>query len=104
VISGEYRGTFNFRLGGELKFNTIMTRLGAAYSTDPYKDGDLKANRLQLSGGLGYRHKGIFIDLTYVHTRLNDVDFGYRLQDKANTFASLKNRTGQVVLGLGVKF
>jgi hypothetical protein len=104
VVSGEYRGSFNFRLGGELKFNTIMTRLGAAYSTNPYKDAALSANRLQFSGGLGYRHKGIFIDLTYVHTRFNDVDFGYRLQDKANTFASLKNRTGQVVVGFGVKF
>ncbi len=104
VISNEYRGTFNFRLGGELKFNTIMARLGGAYSTNPYKDAALKSNRLQFSGGLGYRHKGIFIDLTYVHTRLNDVDFGYRLQDKDNTFASLKNRSGQLVLGFGVKF
>ena len=34
---------------------------------------------LLLSGGLGYRNKGMFIDLTYVHTISKDVDFSYRL-------------------------
>ncbi|HMJ47398.1 MAG TPA: hypothetical protein VK498_08710, partial [Ferruginibacter sp.] len=31
VIKKEYKGAFNFRVGGELKFNTIMARLGFAY-------------------------------------------------------------------------
>ena len=30
VIKNQYKGNFNFRLGGELKFNTLMTRLGFA--------------------------------------------------------------------------
>ncbi|MFM2359867.1 MAG: hypothetical protein RLY16_1860, partial [Bacteroidota bacterium] len=62
------------------------------------------ANRLQLSGGLGYRHKGIFIDLTYVQSYINDVDFAYRLQDKDNTFATVKTNRGNWVLGVGFKF
>lgn len=104
VIRREYKGNFNFRLGAEVKFNVIMARLGAAYYMNPYRDAALKANRFLASGGLGYRHKGFFIDLTYVHSFNNDVDFAYRLQDKNNTFASIKNQRGNIAATFGVKF
>ncbi|MES2891758.1 MAG: hypothetical protein V4725_07090 [Bacteroidota bacterium] len=104
VIRNEYKGNFNFRVGGELKFNTIMTRLGFAYYSNPYKDKELKASRMLLSGGLGYRHKGFFIDLTYVHGINKDVNVPYRLEDRANTFASINNQRGNVIASVGVKF
>lgn len=104
VIRSQYKGNFNFRVGGELKFNVLMARLGFAYYTNPYKDAALKANRMLFSGGLGYRHKGFFIDLTYIYSINKDVDFAYRLQDKSNTFASLDTRRGNVVASVGFKF
>ncbi len=70
-----------------------MARLGLAYYMNPYKDPALKANRFLLSGGLGYRHKGFFIDLTYVHSFNKDVDFAYRLQDKAQHICNSKKST-----------
>lgn len=104
VIRNQYKGNFNFRLGAEVKFNIIMARLGAAYYMNPYKDPALKANRFLASGGLGYRHKGFFIDLTYVHSFNKDVDFAYRLQDKDNTFATVKNQRGNILATVGIKF
>ena len=104
VIRNEYKGNFNFRVGGELKFNVLMARLGFAYYTNPYKDAALKANRKLFSGGLGYRHKGFFIDLTYIYSINKDVDFAYRLEDKSNTFASLDTRRGNIVASVGFKF
>ena len=104
VISNQYKGNFNFRVGGELKFNVFMARLGFAHYTNPYKDAALKANRTLLSGGIGYRNNGFFIDLTYVHSFNKDVDFAYRLQDKPNTFASINNQRGNIIASVGVKF
>ena len=104
VIKEQYKGNFNFRLGGELKFNTFMTRLGFAYYTNPYTDTEIKAHQMLLSGGIGYRHQGIFIDLTYVHSIKKDVIFPYRLEDRANTFASSNNQRGNIVLSVGCKF
>lgn len=98
-----YKGAFNFRVGGELKFTTLMTRLGFAYYGNPYADKELKANKIFISGGVGYRKAGIFIDLTYVHGFQKDVDFPYRLPDKANTFATTKASGGNVMLTFGVK-
>jgi hypothetical protein len=103
VIKSQYKGTFNFRAGGELKFNTIMGRLGFAYYGNPYKDPALSASSTLLSGGVGYRDKGIFIDLTYVHALNKDVNFPYRLQDKSNTFATTQNTRGNIVLSFGIK-
>ncbi|MBC8034247.1 MAG: aromatic hydrocarbon degradation protein, partial [Chitinophagaceae bacterium] len=70
-----YKGAFNARLGGELKFNTLMVRGGFGYYGNPYEDKELKARRMNISGGLGYRNRGFFVDLTYNHQLSKDVDF-----------------------------
>ncbi|MEP7165487.1 MAG: aromatic hydrocarbon degradation protein, partial [Ferruginibacter sp.] len=94
----------NFRIGGELKFNIIMARLGFAYYSNPYKEAALKSSQMLLSGGLGYRNKGFFVDLTYVQRVKKDVNFPYRLEDRANTFANVEQRQGNVVATIGFKF
>lgn len=103
IINQQYKGAFNYRLGGELKFNTIMFRLGGAYYSNPYKTAELKSNIVQGSGGIGYRNHGMFIDLTYVHNLTKDVNFPYRLSDKANTFAVQQNTRGNVIMTVGFK-
>jgi hypothetical protein len=104
VVKNQYKGAFNFRVGGELKFNVIMARLGFGYYGNPYEDAALKANKTLVSGGVGYRNKGFFVDLTYVHSFNNDVNFPYRLADKDNTFANIKNQRGNIVASVGLKF
>ncbi len=104
AIKNIYKPALNFRLGGELKFNTIMTRLGFSYYGSPYEDKEFKARRMNVHGGLGYRNKGFFIDLTYMHSLNRDVNFPYRLADKANTFADLRESTGNLMMTFGVKF
>lgn len=103
AMKNYYKGAVNFRVGGELKFTTLMTRLGFAYYGNPYRDEELKAHKIFLSGGLGYRNAGMFIDLTYVHGFQKDVNFPYRLPDKANTFADVKGSGGNVMLTVGFK-
>jgi hypothetical protein len=104
AIDAIYKSAFNFRIGGELKFKIIMARLGFAYYSKPYKEKALKANKMNLSGGLGYRHKGMFLDLTYVHHINKDVNFPYRVNaPRANTFATLKETGGNVLLTVGFK-
>lgn len=103
AIKDYLKGAFNFRLGGELKFDPWMFRLGGAYYGSPYSDKELKAHRIMASGGIGYRNHGIFVDLTYAHTFNKDVNFPYRLNDKANTFAQVNNNRGNLILTVGFK-
>ncbi len=103
TIKDTYKGNINFKLGGELKFNTWMFRLGGAYYGSPYADNVLNANRIIGSGGLGYRNKGFFIDLTYSHIINKDYQFPYLLNDKANTFATQTGSRGNAMLTFGFK-
>jgi long-subunit fatty acid transport protein len=105
AIDKAYKGAFNVRVGGELKFTVVMVRLGAAYYGNPYKNiNGEKGNKLNLSGGLGYRDKGFFVDLTYVHSIQKDVHFPYRLETAAYTAAKLKSNVGNALLTVGIKF
>ncbi|MCP9751060.1 aromatic hydrocarbon degradation protein, partial [Ferruginibacter sp. HRS2-29] len=104
VIKDAYKGAFNFRVGGELKFNIIMARLGFAYYGDPYRDVPFKASKMLASGGLGYRNKGFFIDLTYVQHLTKDANMPYVLSGQDNTFATTRVQQSNVVATLGWKF
>ena len=104
VIKNYYKGNINFRLGGELKFNTIMVRAGMGYYGNPYSAAPSKANKMTLSGGLGYRNKGFFTDISYVYLMSNDFDVPYRLSGALNTYASIKQTRGNIAVTAGVKF
>jgi hypothetical protein len=101
AIKNTYKNAINARIGGELKFNTYMFRLGGAYYGNPYKNEN--ASLYKVSGGLGYRNKGIFIDLTYVYTINKDINYPYLLQDKPNVPALIKNTGGNIVATIGFK-
>jgi hypothetical protein len=104
TVKSYYKNNFNFRLGGEYKLNILALRLGGSYSTNPYSSPELKANRSSISGGIGYRNKGIIIDLTYVENFYNDIDFPYRLDNKDNAFAKINRSAGNIMLSVGLKF
>jgi hypothetical protein len=103
VVKDEYKGTINAKIGGEVKFNTIMTRLGFGYYGNPYKNAPTNANRMVFSGGLGYRNKGFFVDLTYAHQISKDFDVPYRLQNTETVYSNVRGNVGGVSLTLGVK-
>ncbi len=104
TIKSYYRNTFNFRMGGEYKVNELAFRLGGSYSTNPYESPDLKANRSTIACGVGYRKKGIIVDLTYVATFSNDIDFPYRNANTENYFANIHHTAGNIILSVGFKF
>ena len=101
TIDGLYTNAINARLGGEMKFNTFMVRLGGAYYGNPYVDET--ANVVKVSGGVGYRNRGFFMDLTYVYSMAKDIHYPYRLEDKAQIPAFLKTTGGNIIATIGFK-
>jgi hypothetical protein len=104
AIDAAYKSAVNVKVGGELKFTTFMVRAGAAYFGNPYVNinGD-KGSKLNLSGGLGYRNQGFFVDLTYVHAIGKDVNFPYRLQYSPYMGANVKSIRGNAMITIGFK-
>jgi hypothetical protein len=104
TVKSYYKNTFNFRMGGEYKVDEMALRLGGSYSMNPYSSPQLKANRFTISGGIGYRKKGIIVDLTYVEAISSDVNFPYRLGGKDNAYSTVKQYSGNIILSFGIKF
>jgi len=105
TVKDIYKGNINIKVGGELKFNPIAVRLGVAYYGSPYNDAEINASRMVLSGGIGYRNKGIFVDFAFAKTVINDAQFPYRLNPefKANTYATQTGNAQNVMLTVGFK-
>lgn len=101
VMKNIYKNAINARLGGEIKFNTYMIRLGGAYYGNPYENES--SNVTKVTGGVGYRNRGLYLDLAYVYSMRKDVNYPYLLEDKSNVPAYLKNNTGNIVLTIGFK-
>lgn len=101
AIKNMYQNAINVRVGGELKFNTYMVRLGGSYFGNPYQNQN--ADVFKLSSGLGYRNKGMFFDLTYIYSFNKDFHSPYYLEDKPNNSAFYKNNMGTIVATLGFK-
>lgn len=104
AIKDQYRSAVNFRVGGELKFNTVMVRAGYNYMGNAYQSTILKGTQSNISGGLGYRNRGYFIDLTYVHRMVKDATFPYRLDNGFFAPGFVKGTNGNVVMTVGMKF
>ena len=104
AIANQFNSAINLRIGGELKFNTIMTRLGFNYMGNAYTVKPLVARQMNISGGLGYRNMGFFVDLTYVHNLSKDATFPYRLDNGFFAPGYIKGSNGNVLLTLGFKF
>lgn len=105
AIKGIYRNYLSLRLGGEMKFNTLFARAGAAYYTNPYQDSkELKADKLFLTAGTGWRNAGMFVDMAFVLGISRDVNFPYVLADKNNVVSSQKQTSGTAILTVGFKF
>jgi len=105
AVGNAYKGAVNARLGAEVKFNPIAVRLGGAYYGNPYNNiAGEDGNITQVTGGLGFRNKGFFIDLGYVHSLGKDVIFPYRLNNQSlMNNANIKSTNSRVLLTLGFK-
>lgn len=105
VIRNTYQGAMNLRVGGELKFTVLAVRAGFSYYGSPYKQADIDGSIKKISGGLGYRNKGFFADLTYIHTlSWNDMYQPYILRATNVQPASLETTGGNVMATIGFKF
>jgi hypothetical protein len=106
-ISNLYKSAVNVRVGGELKLTTFAIRGGFAYYGDPYKSSSVDASIKKISGGVGYRNRGFFADLTYIHTLANDEYYPYFLAQNDGMPvkpATIDRSGGMVVATVGFKF
>lgn len=80
VIRHSMRGASNVRTGLELRFDNFQLRGGFGYYGNPYKNNSTDGSeRLDFSGGFGFRFERAFVDLGFVHHMYKNSEQPYYL-------------------------
>ncbi|HEX2936472.1 MAG TPA: hypothetical protein VHO72_14045, partial [Bacteroidales bacterium] len=105
VIQNNYRQTFNFKVGGEIKLDEFAIRGGYGYYGSPFYSGHMNKNAdtQSYSFGVGYRGESMFIDLGYIAFNTKSK---YRLYsgESFDAISDIDTKLNRFVLTVGFKF
>lgn len=90
AIRNTYQAVSNVRIGIEGRIDQFFVRGGFGYYGNPYKAYS-KGERLDFSGGLGYRSNRFFMDLGILHSVSEEPDIPYTLLPPAVTHTAMLN-------------
>jgi len=112
-IKSTYKPASIFRLGAEGRVTkNFMLRAGIGYYGSPAQNASFNDNRIDISGGAGFRFDNFYIDLAYIHTQYNGQDLFYQLTYLDNNMnpytitqlANMQNSLNTAVMTVGFKF
>ncbi len=101
-IKTNYQSFGNFRIGTEWGISSFRIRGGFAYFSNPFTSSINNAEKFQVSGGLGYRSRYFFADVTYVWSQMKQ---DYYLYDASMVNPSHNTyNTHTVLTTIGFRF
>ena len=106
-VQRTFNNAVNIRVGAEGRFGNLRVRAGGAYLPNVYttRIDNLDRNRIQFSGGLGYRNEKFFVDLAGTVMTSNEAYAPYTLNNSSNyASAQIKNTGINIVLSTGFFF
>lgn len=109
-IKSLYQNTINWRVGSEFRLGMFRLRGGYSYDGDPYKNSGIDNSVTKISGGVGYRNREFFVDVSAVHSKWSSVRSPYTIYsfDDPNLDISptayTENKNLNVSVTFGVNF
>jgi hypothetical protein len=106
-IKNGLQSASNFRVGGEFRFNKLYLRSGYGYYGKAFRPGEANANMdyNAISGGIGFREKGISLDFGYTHLSSSQVYYLYPLNETfEEARANISTNQNMFNLTFGYKF
>jgi hypothetical protein len=77
AVRNSYAITHHIRVGTEWRYQIFNFRAGAKYFTSPYQNDINDGSTLGFSGGVGFRQKWFFMDLTYAYSNMKSDYYFY---------------------------
>lgn len=101
AVSNRYKAAGNLRLGGEVHFGPLFLRAGYSMYGTPYVSSEPNSIQVYqaISGGLGYRTPGLFVDLGVVNSAFDQKYFLY-----GDNAADLNQSRLQFLATVGFRF
>jgi hypothetical protein len=105
-VNNEVKASFqswgNVRVGTEWRISDFRLRAGAGYYSNPYTGSGLDGSRFILSGGVGYRIKHFYTDVTYQYAQTGEDYYLYNYQGMVPSKNTLSTHT--VLTTIGFRF
>ncbi|MCH7409055.1 long-chain fatty acid transporter [Belliella sp. DSM 111904] len=100
--------TFNFRVGGEYRFDIWRLRGGYGFYGDPTTDESFDRSMQRITGGIGVRLRKMYIDFALINSRSESLYNSYAIINSSNQnvgpFTETRNNMTQGMLTLGFNF
>ncbi len=100
--------TFNYRVGGEYRFDIWRLRGGYAFYGDPTTDTSFDRSMQQITGGVGVKLRNMYIDFALINSRSNNLYNSYAIFNAANQnvgpFTETQNNMTQGMVTVGFNF
>lgn len=105
-IRSKYTGASNFRIGAEGRFDMLFVRIGLGYYGSPFQKSYANAERIDVSGGIGFRFDNWFTDLGYVRSMYSRQEMPYSTgyTNIAAPIAEVGSTLNNIALSIGFKF
>jgi hypothetical protein len=104
TIKTLYRPAVNYRAGGEVRVDRMRFRVGGFYREDPFQSVQNNVSRkiIGITGGIGYREKKYYTDLSIAYTQGDQSYRPYRIPGDASPLVktSMNQLFIQATLGL----
>lgn len=102
-IRGRYDKSYNYRVGGEYRYDIFRVRAGYAFYENGI-NGISKGGKQMISGGVGVRMNKYFFDLSVVNTTSDSSYSPYVFSDGSGPIAEVSKSATQGVISFGVNF
>ncbi|TFH27765.1 MAG: hypothetical protein E4H10_02730 [Bacteroidia bacterium] len=103
-ISRGFQAAHNLKAGAEVRINSLYLRAGGQHLMSPFTDARNNAESWIYSGGLGFRTKKFYFDVSYSHSTRNDVIGMYSYEPGVNEVALNEVNGNNLMTTLGFKF
>ncbi len=106
TIKNIYKGTYNLKIGGELRLNKFRVRAGGAYYDDPFSERNQTIDRsiLALSAGVGVYDQKYFLDFGIVNMTGDETYSPYSLSNGTTPNIAIANNRTRAMISFGVFF
>lgn len=105
MIKDYFTAASNIRTGLEIRLDNLMLRGGFGYYGSPYADSKLQSERIDISGGIGYRMDNLFVDFALMNSSYSFTERPYELPTNYTPAPQAKNNISitSAVFTIGVK-
>lgn len=103
-IRNDFQSVHNIKAGAEFRHNSLYLRAGTQYLMSPFTDNRNDAKEWIYSGGIGFRSKKAYLDISYTHSGRTEIYGLYAYEPGSNEVSVNQINANNLMITLGLKF